>query len=462
MPSESRIRLLALCGSQGHDPLLLDLIERAFEGARGVGEVDTRVVELRDKRLRHCVQCEECMSRRKRRDGTIREELQDCTIKDDLQAIQTEMVDADGIIWASPAHALGVSAKLRIVVDRSRWLVHQGNMRWKAASALSVAREPVAGQEMALRQMGTMIRALQMTQVGPGYGAAGAYSAPDDLRTRESARVVGRAVAEAALHLKVGRESQSHEARSRIIEGYHRLHSSMPDHSGLVPSGGQAIKILGISGAHRKGSRNTVHMLRTALEASRHLGGVETELISLRDLRLDVDHTCEECLAVGLAGCHIQDDMQVLYLKLKAADAIIFGSPVHELGISGRLKGFVDRCRWMEREGTLRGKIASAITVAYLTIGGQETAIGEISDLIRAFQMYQTGFMFGGMGVSGPAVGGHTPWNEDGRTRITPVENDPWGMMTSRFTGRMVAELALVVKTGRAALSAAAVTRGLR
>ncbi|MDP7469766.1 MAG: NAD(P)H-dependent oxidoreductase, partial [Dehalococcoidia bacterium] len=140
----------------------------------------------------------------------------------------------------------------------------------------------------------------------------------------------------------------------------------------------------------------------------------------------------------------------------------IFGSPVHELGISGRLKGFVDRCRWMEREGTLRGKIASAITVAYLTIGGQETAIGEISDLIRAFQMYQTGFMFGGMGVSGPAVGGHTPWNEDGRTRITPVENDPWGMMTSRFTGRMVAELALVVKTGRAALSAAAVTRGLR
>ncbi|MDP6783519.1 MAG: flavodoxin family protein, partial [Dehalococcoidia bacterium] len=171
MASRPRIKLLALCGSQGRDPLLLDMIEHAFEGARESGEVDTRVVELSDKRLRHCVQCEECMSRRKRRDGTIREELQDCTIKDDLQAIHTGMVEADGIIWASPAHALGVSTKLRIVVDRSRWLVHQGNMRWKAASALSVAAEPMTGQETVLRQMGTMIRALQMTQVGPGYGA---------------------------------------------------------------------------------------------------------------------------------------------------------------------------------------------------------------------------------------------------------------------------------------------------
>ena len=458
MASRPRIKLLALCGSQGRDPLLLDMIEHAFEGARESGEVDTRVVELSDKRLRHCVQCEECMSRRKRRDGTIREELQDCTIKDDLQAIHTGMVEADGIIWASPAHALGVSTKLRIVVDRSRWLVHQGNMRWKAASALSVAAEPMTGQETVLRQMGTMIRALQMTQVGPGYGAGGAYSAPDDPRTRESAREVGRAMAEASRFLKAGREVLTQEARSRIVEGYHRLHSSMPDHSDLVPSEGQAIKVLGISGAHRKGSRNTVHMLHTALEAARQLGGVETELISLRDLRLDVDHTCDECLATGLARCNNQDDMQELYPKLMAADAIIFGSPVHELGISGRLKGFVDRCRWMQRDGTLKGKIASAVTVAYLTIGGQETSIAEISDFIRAFQMYQTGFMFGGQGVSGPAVGGHTPWNEDGRTRLTPVENDPWGMMTSRFTGRMVAELALVVKAGHAVVSSAVVT----
>ena len=195
-------------------------------------------------------------------------------------------------------------------------------------------------------------------------------------------------------------------------------------------------------------------MLRSALEAARQVGGVDAELVNLRDLRLEAGHTCEECLAAGLAGCRVPDDMQPLYAKMAAADAIIFASPVHELGISGRLKNLVDRCRWMEREGTLRGKVASGLTVAYLTIAGQETAIGEISDFIRAFGMYQTGFMFGGMGVSGPAVGGHTPWNEDGRTRLTPVENDPWGMMTSRFTGRMVAELALVVKAGRAALSA--------
>ncbi|MEE9202301.1 MAG: flavodoxin family protein [Dehalococcoidia bacterium] len=460
MPGGQNIKLLALCGSQTSDPAMLDLIEHAFEGAREVGGVDTQVVELRGKSLRYCVQCEACLSRRKRRDGTWREELQDCTIKDDLQSIHASMVEADGIIWASPVHALGVSAQLRAVVDRSRWLVHQGNLRWKAASALSIAAEPMAGQELALRQMGTMIRALQMTQVGPGYGSAGAYSTPGDPRSRATARATGRAVAEAARLFKAGRQSLPETERSRIVESYHRLPKAMPDYSSLAPPNELHVKLLGISGAHRKGARNTVYMLRAALEAARQMGGVETELINLRDLHLKAGHTCEECLAAGLAGCGVQDDMQGLYPRLASADAVIFASPVHELGISGRLKNFVDRCRWMQRDGTLRGKVAGALTVAYMTIGGQETAIAEISDFIRAFQMYQTGFMFGGMGVSGPAVGGHTPWGEDGRTRLTPVENDPWGMMTSRFTGRMVAELALVVKAGQAALSAAVATPG--
>jgi multimeric flavodoxin WrbA len=317
----------------------------------------------------------------------------------------------------------------------------------------------MAGQELALRQMGTMIRALQMTQVGPGYGSAGACSTPGDPRSQAAARETGRAVAEAARLLKAGRQSLPEAKRSRIVESYHRMPKAMPDYSQNSPTS-HPIKMLGISGAHRKGARNTVYMLRTALEAARQMGGVDTELISLRDLRLEEGHTCEECLVAGLAGCGIQDDMQGLYHRLAAADAVIFASPVHELGISGRLKNFVDRCRWMQRDGILRGKVASALTVAYLTMGGQETAIAEISDFIRAFQMYQTGFMFGGMGVSGPAVGGHTPWGEDGLTRLTPVENDPWGMMTSRFTGRMVAELALVVKAGRAALSAAVTTPG--
>jgi multimeric flavodoxin WrbA len=261
-------------------------------------------------------------------------------------------------------------------------------------------------------------------------------------------------VAEAARLLKAGRQALTEEL-ARLVPSYHRLPKNLPDYS-QETTARYRLRLLGISGAHRKGIRNTVFMLRTALQTAQQLGGVEVELVNLRDLRLDPHHTCDECLASGLAGCKLQDDMQELYQKMIAADGIIFASPVHELGISARLKNFVDRCRWMEREGRLKGKVAGALTVAYLTIGGQELAIAEISDFIRAFQMYQTGFMFGGMGVSGPAVGGHTPWTEDGRTRLTPVENDPWGMMTSRFTGRMVAEVALVLKAGRTALATAA------
>jgi multimeric flavodoxin WrbA len=82
------------------------------------------------------------------------------------------------------------------------------------------------------------------------------------------------------------------------------------------------MKILGICGSPRKG--NTEFLLRKALKAAREKGA-ETELILLREKRVEHCDGCSKCEKTG--ECHIRDDMQEIYNKLEDADAIVLASP---------------------------------------------------------------------------------------------------------------------------------------
>lgn len=225
------------------------------------------------------------------------------------------------------------------------------------------------------------------------------------------------------------------------------------------------LKLLGISGAHREGRRNTVYALEEALYAAQDVADVDAEILELKDKRIDFCEGCDQCMGrknargeiMELYGCKIRDDMQWIYPKLVEQDGIIFGSPVHILGMSSRLKAFIDRQRWIVHQGRLRWTVAGVITVAYLPIGGQESCSQEILNAVKGFQMIYTGFAHGGTLVSGPTVGGPTPWDDDGEA--ISVDKDRWGLRAARYVGRMVAETALVVKTGREVLGDAAMAR---
>ncbi len=130
------------------------------------------------------------------------------------------------------------------------------------------------------------------------------------------------------------------------------------------------MKILAINGSHRKG-RNTARMLRLVLdEAAR--SGVETELLELMDYRIEYCVSCNQCLREPV--CSITgDDMQRVADKMLAADAIVIGSPVYFGNVTGKLKVFIDRTRWLHmKENLLEGKLGAAVTHAGLRNGGQE------------------------------------------------------------------------------------------
>ena len=101
-------------------------------------------------------------------------------------------------------------------------------------------------------------------------------------------------------------------------------------------------------------------------------GGVHTELVEISDLNIEFCRGCNRCLKK--TECSIRhDDVPKVAERMRASDAIIIGSPVYFGNVTGRLKAFMDRTRWMHMaENLLDGKLGAAVTHAGLRNGGQE------------------------------------------------------------------------------------------
>ena len=113
------------------------------------------------------------------------------------------------------------------------------------------------------------------------------------------------------------------------------------------------MKIIGICGSPRRG--NTEWMLKTVMEEAAG-NGAEIELLLLRRMNVRMCLGCLSCEEGGRERkgiCKIQDDMNAIYPKLLAAEAIILASPGYFEMLSGLLKNFLDRtCAiWPHLEG---------------------------------------------------------------------------------------------------------------
>lgn len=69
----------------------------------------------------------------------------------------------------------------------------------------------------------------------------------------------------------------------------------------------------------------------------------EVELVSVADYQVKPCMGCNACFAREGNTCVQQDDMDLIYEKLKEADTVIIASPVYFYGISAQLKAVIDR-----------------------------------------------------------------------------------------------------------------------
>ena len=119
------------------------------------------------------------------------------------------------------------------------------------------------------------------------------------------------------------------------------------------------MKVLGISGSPRRGG-NTDILLDRILEGTESKGA-EVEKIILNKLKFV---PCQECENIKDDGtCIIEDDMQLVYEKIKQSDALILASPIFFGSLSAQTKMMIRSARrTRETTNPVRG-CAARVTV---------------------------------------------------------------------------------------------------
>lgn len=99
-------------------------------------------------------------------------------------------------------------------------------------------------------------------------------------------------------------------------------------------------KIIILVGSVRKNG-NTDLLARAFADGARIKN--EVEILSVADYKVNPCIGCNSCFQRENHECFQQDDMKIIYGKLKNADIVVVASPVYFYGISAQLKAVVDR-----------------------------------------------------------------------------------------------------------------------
>ena len=101
------------------------------------------------------------------------------------------------------------------------------------------------------------------------------------------------------------------------------------------------MRVLGIAGSPRRGG-NTDLLLAEVMRGVAGKGA-EVKTIVLNDLKISPCQHCDACRRAG--RCRLDDDMQMVYRELEAADRIVLASPIQFMGLTAQMKAMIDRCQ---------------------------------------------------------------------------------------------------------------------
>jgi len=182
------MRIIGVSGSPrvgGNTDMIL---KEALMAAEEEG-VEVGLIRICDYRLEPCNACSDCFNTKK------------CVIGDDCEKLYRELVNADGVILGSPSYFQGVTAQMKIFIDRIGFLaLARGRKDFadKVGGVIAVARR--SGVASTCNQMLTFMTAVRMTIPGGGRAFAIAREKGEVMKDREgveSARYMGKMLARA-------------------------------------------------------------------------------------------------------------------------------------------------------------------------------------------------------------------------------------------------------------------------
>lgn len=199
------IKLVGICASPKKGATIA-VLDKALEAAASYDErIQTSRISLRGKKILACNDCKYCI-----RNQTW------CCLKDDMQPLFDEIIEADALLVASPVYVMSATPQLHAFASRMRPAMHvyPNIFRNKFVAAIAVGGTRNGGQEMTIADIHNLFMTRAMNVVSNetgGYtgakvwskdqGADGAYADIDGL---ESAEKLARKLAETSLIYKMG------------------------------------------------------------------------------------------------------------------------------------------------------------------------------------------------------------------------------------------------------------------
>lgn len=101
-------------------------------------------------------------------------------------------------------------------------------------------------------------------------------------------------------------------------------------------------KIIIVMGSPRKEGNSSA--LAKQVAAGAEATGAQVESFYLHGMNIKPCDACDVCREDNASDCVIDDDMQILYPKLRQADAIVIASPIYWFTVSAQTKLLMDRC----------------------------------------------------------------------------------------------------------------------
>lgn len=129
------------------------------------------------------------------------------------------------------------------------------------------------------------------------------------------------------------------------------------------------MKVVAFNGSPKK-EGNTYEALKIVAEQLEK-ENIEVEIIHVGNKKILGCTACNSCFKTRDERCIINDEVNEWIQKMKEADGIIFGSPVHFSAISATMKSFLDRASYVSsaNRGLYRNKVGAAV-VAVRRSGG--------------------------------------------------------------------------------------------
>ena len=145
------------------------------------------------------------------------------------------------------------------------------------------------------------------------------------------------------------------------------------------------MKIIGFSSGVVGRESNVDRMVKAIMAET----GCESEFVKLNDLNYSA---CKSCawLCAKPQLCKLEDDLSPYSQKVKEADAVVLGSPVHVGTINAAMVGFISRL-WAFRHVTIPIKNKPFILALCGAFGGKADNAAE--DFRRALMGYQVNIL---------------------------------------------------------------------